>query len=71
MITIEVIKMNERIQENVLDFDYLPAPERVTFNSEEELVEMVMAGLRSVQEGRAEDGDIVMERLAKKYGFSV
>ncbi|MCL2633461.1 MAG: type II toxin-antitoxin system RelB/DinJ family antitoxin [Oscillospiraceae bacterium] len=49
----------------------LPAPESVTFKNEEELVEMVMEGYRSMREGRMISGEEMFEEIRRKYGFSI
>jgi hypothetical protein len=63
--------MNERIANEVMDFGNLPFPEHLSFGNEEELVEMVMEGLRDVRERKVVPGETVFQEIRDRYGFSV
>jgi len=45
------------------------APASVTFNTKEELYEMLEVGLKQIEEGNVVSADVVRERMRDKYGF--
>lgn len=65
----QTINFDRTLFEQPDDLDKCPPPERIVYHSMEELKEMLAEGVKSLNNGKGVDGDVVLKRLKKKYSL--